>query len=61
VSWLDSILVPVNREGFPFVAFGAVIALVLFFLYDPLGWAGVLVTLGLVFIFPRPGPGFPGP
>ena len=46
MSWLDSILVPVNREGYPFIAFGAVIAFVLFFVYDPLGWAGVLVTLG---------------
>ena len=54
MSWLDSILVPVNREGYPFIAFGAVIAFVLFFVYDPLGWAGVLVTLGLVFYFRDP-------
>lgn len=54
MSWLDSILVPVNREGYPFIAFGAVTALVLFFVYDPLGWAGVVVTLGLVFYFRDP-------
>ena len=47
-------LVRINSEGWPFIAAFAVGALVLFFVWEPLGWIGVLLTLWCVFFFRDP-------
>src|SRR5947209_10078387 len=37
-------LVPVHREGYPFVGAFALASLILFFLWSPLGWLGTMAT-----------------
>jgi phosphatidylserine decarboxylase len=57
MSILDSIraqLVPVHREGYPFVGAAALASLVLFLLWSPLGWIGTLVTLWVAYFFRDP-------
>jgi len=44
----------VNREGWRFIAIFAVITLVLFWLWQPLGWIGVIATIWCVFFFRDP-------
>jgi len=49
-----SIFVPVHREGYRFIAGFAVLALLLFLLWDPLGWLGVIATAWCVYFFRDP-------
>jgi phosphatidylserine decarboxylase len=49
-----SVLVPVHREGHRFVAIFAVIALVLFWIWQPLGWLGVAATVWCGYFFRDP-------
>lgn len=54
---IDSIrrqLTPIHREGYPFIAIFAVVTLILFWIYAPLGWIGVLLTLWCAFFFRNP-------
>ncbi|MCU0838846.1 MAG: phosphatidylserine decarboxylase [Rhodospirillales bacterium] len=48
--WLPRI----HREGWPFVAVAAVVSLVLALIAAPLGWLGVLATLGVALFFRDP-------
>jgi len=57
MSVVDSIraqLVPIHREGYPFIGIFAVAALVLFWLWEPLGWIGFALTAWCVFFFRDP-------
>ena len=45
---------PVNREGWPFVALFAVVALLLGQLWGPLGWLGALLTCWCAWFFRDP-------
>jgi phosphatidylserine decarboxylase len=47
-------LTPIHPEGYPFIAGFAVINLVLFWLWPPLGWVGVIGTLWCVYFFRDP-------
>ncbi len=47
-------LVPINRAGWPFVAGFAAVALVLFWLADPLGWLGLIATGWCAYFFRDP-------
>ncbi len=49
-----SIFVPIHREGHRFIGIFAVLALLLFFLWQPLGWLGVIATLWCVYFFRDP-------
>jgi len=52
---LKTVLVPINKEGYRFIAIFAVVTLVLFILTGPvLGWAGVVLTLWCVYFFRDP-------
>lgn len=54
---LDSVraqLAPIHREGYPFVGGFALASLVLFWLWPPLGWIGVLATLWCAYFFRDP-------
>jgi phosphatidylserine decarboxylase len=51
---LRSILAPIRREGFPFIAAFAVAAVVLFWLWQPLGWIGAVVAAWCVYFFRDP-------
>lgn len=54
VSLLKYVLVPINREGWPFIAAFAAVTLVLFLVWQPLGWLGVLLTAWCAFFFRDP-------
>ena len=47
-------LVPVHREGHPFIGGAALVSLVLFVLWSPLGWLGTVVTLWVAYFFRDP-------
>lgn len=51
---LDTVLVPIHRAGWPFVAIFAIVSAVLFLLWPPLGWAGLVLTLWCVYFFRDP-------
>ena len=56
-SLLDTILsvfAPIHREGHRFVAIFAVVALILFWLWQPLGWLGVVLTAWCAYFFRDP-------
>ena len=54
VDWLESILVPINRDGYKFIAVGLVLTLVFFYIWDPLGWLILVLTLASAFFFRDP-------
>ena len=51
---MKTVLVPINPAGWPFIAMFAVIALVLAYIAEPLGWVGVILTLWCVYFFRDP-------
>jgi len=53
-SMLSTVLVPINRAGWPFIGIFAAFALGLFFVAQPLGWIGVVLTLWCVYFFRDP-------
>ena len=53
-SLLDNVLVPIAREGWPFIAIFGLVSLILYFLYVPLGWIGLVLTLWCVYFFRNP-------
>ena len=57
MSILDSIrtqLAPITPEGYPFIGAFALVSLVLFWLWTPLGWLGAVATLWCVYFFRDP-------
>jgi len=54
MSALKTVIVPVNRAGWPFIAIFAALAVGLFFVAQPLGWIGVLLTAWCVYFFRDP-------
>ena len=56
-------LVPISPEGYPFIGAFALVSLILFWLWTPLGWIGTVLTLWCVYFFrdpPRVTPLTPG-
>ena len=49
-----SVLSPINRAGWPFIAIFAIITAALFYAWFPAGWAGVILTLWCVYFFRDP-------
>src|SRR6516165_10663813 len=47
-------LVPIHREGHPFIGGAALVSLVLFVLWSPLGWLGTVVTVWVAYFFRDP-------
>lgn len=57
MSLLDSVkrqLVPIHPEGLPFIGGFALVALILFWLWTPLGWLGVVATAWCAYFFRDP-------
>mgnify|MGYP000277138112 CR=1 FL=1 len=52
-SW-DTVKTPLHPEGRRFVAIFAIITAGLFYLFEPLGWAGVALTLWCAYFFRDP-------
>jgi phosphatidylserine decarboxylase len=51
---LSGILVPIAREGWPFVGIFAGVSALLFLVVEPLGYAGVILTLWCGYFFRNP-------
>lgn len=49
-----SVLTPINSDGYKFIAIGAIVTLLLFWIWDPLGWVSVLVTAYIAYFFRDP-------
>jgi phosphatidylserine decarboxylase len=47
-------LVPIHREGYPFIGAFALASLILFYIWSPLGWLGTLATVWCAFFFRDP-------
>lgn len=54
MSALDTVLVPINRAGWPFIAIFAVVTAVLAFVAEPLGWIGAIATAWCAYFFRDP-------
>lgn len=51
---LKTVLVPIHRAGWPFIAIFAAVAIGFAFLWQPLGWAGGILTLWCTYFFRNP-------
>ncbi len=51
---ITSVFVPIHREGYRFVGIFALATLVLFWIADPLGWIGVVLTAWCAYFFRDP-------
>lgn len=54
VSSIRSQLAPVHPEGYPFIGAFALATLVLFWVWSPLGWIGIMLTLWCIYFFRDP-------
>jgi phosphatidylserine decarboxylase len=57
MSIYDSIrsqIVPISPEGYPFIGAFALVSLILFWLWSPLGWLGTLATMWCAYFFRDP-------
>jgi phosphatidylserine decarboxylase len=54
LSSVRSQLVPIHREGLPFIGAFALASLILFFLWSPLGWLGTIATAWCAYFFRDP-------
>jgi phosphatidylserine decarboxylase len=57
---IDTVLKPMHPEGWKFLPLFAVVTLVLFWIWDPLGWIGVGLTLWCYYFFRDPKRAVPG-
>jgi phosphatidylserine decarboxylase len=53
-SMLSTVIKPVHREGYPFIGIFAAVTLVLFLIWQPLGWVGVVLTVWCYYFFRDP-------
>lgn len=54
MTMLETFIKPMHREGIRFVAAFAAVTLVLFWIWDPLGWLGVGLTVWCYYFFRDP-------
>ena len=47
-------MTPIHRAGWPFIALFAAVTIVLFFIAEPLGWLGVVLTVWCTYFFRDP-------
>jgi phosphatidylserine decarboxylase len=48
------IIVPIHKEGYPFIAIALVLAILLGSLWSPLGWIGAILTVWVCYFFRDP-------
>lgn len=53
-SLLSTVIKPVHREGYPFIGLFAAVTAVLFLIWQPLGWVGVVLTVWCYYFFRDP-------
>jgi phosphatidylserine decarboxylase len=54
VNSIRSQLAPIHPEGYPFIGAFALVSLILFWIWTPLGWLGVLMTAWCAYFFRDP-------
>ncbi len=54
INSIRSQLTPIHPQGYPFIGIFALVALVLFWLWSPLGWLATVATLWCVYFFRDP-------
>jgi phosphatidylserine decarboxylase len=54
MTMLETFIKPMHKEGIPFVAAFAAASLVLFWIWDPLGWIGLGLTVWCYYFFRDP-------
>jgi phosphatidylserine decarboxylase len=54
VNSIRSQLAPIHPEGYPFIGVFALVSLILFWLWPPLGWLGTALTLWCAYFFRDP-------
>lgn len=54
MTMLETFIKPMHREGWRFVSIFAVVTLILFWLWEPLGWVGVGLTVWCYYFFRDP-------
>ena len=54
VNSVRSQLAPIHTEGYPFIGGFALLSLILFWFWSPLGWIGCVLTLWCVYFFRDP-------
>ena len=54
IASIRSQLVPIHREGYPFIGVFALVSLILFLFWSPLGWLGTLATAWCAYFFRDP-------
>jgi phosphatidylserine decarboxylase len=54
VASIRSQLVPIHREGYPFIGAFALVSLILFLIWSPLGWLGTAMTAWCALFFRDP-------
>jgi phosphatidylserine decarboxylase len=54
VNSIRSQLAPITPEGYPFIGAFALVSLILFWLWTPLGWIGTLLTIWCIYFFRDP-------
>jgi phosphatidylserine decarboxylase len=54
INSIRSQLAPIHPQGYPFIGSFALVSLVLFWLWTPLGWLGTLATLWCAYFFRDP-------
>jgi phosphatidylserine decarboxylase len=54
INSIRSQLVPINSEGYPFIGGFAVLSIILFWIFAPLGWIGTVLTVWCVYFFRDP-------
>ncbi len=54
VDSIQGIMVPINKEGYPYIAMFGGGAFLLGLLWEPLGWIGLILTLWCIYFFRDP-------
>jgi phosphatidylserine decarboxylase len=54
VASIRNQMVPINREGYPFIGIFALVSLFFFWLWTPLGWIGTVLTVWCALFFRDP-------
>ena len=54
INSVRSQFVPIHPQGYPFIGGFAVVSLILFFIWSPLGWIGALATAWCAYFFRDP-------
>lgn len=51
---LSTVIAPIHRAGWPFIAAFGAVSLLLFFVWQPLGWIGLILTAWCAYFFRDP-------